>query len=140
MAGNQLIMTVDQLVQKRQALMDKQLEVNQRLSTIKDKITRAKREFAAGGKPADPLWLSNQEKYARQLGITSQELQRQLGELRSEQKAVNQSNFVDFLRAVLRERMSLEEVAEIFREARRRSLQSSPAKLPDLAQPELELP
>lgn len=115
-------MTAKEYQQKRQELLDKKLEVEQRLLTVKEAVTKAKREFGATGKRADPLWLTNQESYIRRLGSAAQELQRQLGALKEEQRALlsEQKRFEEFVHEVLIEQMSAEQVAAIFREARRR--------------------
>lgn len=115
-------MTSDQYQQKRRDLLDKKFEVEARLASTKEAITKAKRHFAATRVRADSDWLTRQEAYARRLGVAAQELQRQLGDLKTEfHHAIHdQSAFEHFLHQLLCERMPLEEVTNIFAEARHR--------------------
>lgn len=113
-------MNTDQYQQKRQELLNTKYEVEQRLLAVKEAVTKAKREFAATGKRADSDWLTSQETYIRRLGSSAQELQRQLGELKAQRANTAQQGYDQFVHEVMLERMSAEEVADIFREARRR--------------------
>jgi hypothetical protein len=105
---------------KREELLNKKAEVDQRLIAAKDGIARAKREHAANGKWVDPTWLTDQETYIRRLGFSSQELQRQIGDLRREEQQRLHKDMNHHLYNVLLERMSREEVDDLFRKARER--------------------
>lgn len=115
-------MNVEDYEKKRAQILEKKMEVDQRMISVKEGLVTARREFAATGKAASRNWLTEQETYLRRLGFASQELQRQLAEVKVEQRKFTESlsPFEHFLHEVLLEQMTREEVAEIFREARRR--------------------
>ena len=108
-------MTPKGLERHRSQLLSEKSEIDLELSTLKNQLRVAKREFAATGRPADRDWLSQQETRLVKLGRTSQELQRQLGALNAIKKS--DIGLDHFIHEVLLEKMSREEVADVFREA-----------------------
>jgi hypothetical protein len=115
----------------RGQLLTEKNEIDLELAAIKNELKVARREFAATGRAANREWLSERENRLLELQRTSQELQRQIGGLNAIKKA--EIGLDHFVHEVLLEKMSREEVVEIFREAilrRRLYLDSNNKELP----------
>jgi hypothetical protein len=100
----------------RSQLLSEKGEIDLELAAIKNQLKMARREFAATGRAANRDWLSERENRLLELQRASQELQRQLGGLNSVKKSSEQG-LDRFVHEVLLEKMSREEVTDIFREA-----------------------
>jgi hypothetical protein len=100
----------------RSQLLSEKGEIDLELSAIKNQLKMARREFAATGRAANRDWLSQQENRLLELQRTSQELQRQIGGLNAIKKS-SEMGLDHFVHEVLLEKMSREEVTDIFREA-----------------------
>jgi hypothetical protein len=113
---------MEDLEQQREAILAKKLEVDAKLSTAKAALSEARRKFRLDGVPASRDWFSTQEKYIRRLGFASQELQRQVGQLKLaiKQRNVAKKGLETFLLEVVRERVGEDLAHQLWGEAVRR--------------------
>lgn len=100
----------------RSQLLSEKQEIDSEITSLRRQLKVVKREFAAGGRPANREWLSQQEARLSELGRTSQELQHQLAGLNTV-KQQSELGLDHFVHEVLLEKMPREEVDVIFHEA-----------------------
>lgn len=85
----------------RDYLIRCKVSVDEKCASVRAQITEAKREFASGGRGADPDWLRRAESAARVLGKASQVLQARLGEVR---RAASEANREALKEAIIAKR------------------------------------